>query len=373
MNLPLPFSARDFAAAFAGALLTWMAGARRELPWRRHRTPYAVWISEVMLQQTQVATVVPYFERWLARFPDLYALADAPLDDVLKTWEGLGYYARARNLHAAAKVIVERHGGMIPTDRAALLSLPGIGRYTVGAILSIAFGQPEPILDGNVKRVLCRVLDIAGDPREPAIEDGLWQAAGELVRSAPSGQAGDFNESLIELGALVCTPAAPDCPACPVRPHCLAYARGVVQLRPAKRVRPATPYYDVVAAVVQNDEGRVLIIRRPSQGLLGGLWGFPGGVVQPDEDMQDAVRRTVQEQTGLSVAARAVVGAVKHAYTHFRITLHAFTAELEAGEARPLTCDAVRWVGPQELDVFAFPVTDRKVAQQLAASVKIRK
>jgi A/G-specific adenine glycosylase len=349
----------------AAGLLAWMRLARRDLPWRRNRTPYAVWISEVMLQQTQVATVIPYFERWLDRFPDIPALASAPLDDVLKMWEGLGYYARARNLQRAAQAMVERHGGSVPSDRAALLALPGIGRYTAGAILSMAFGRPEPILDGNVRRVLCRLYDVPGDPRAPEVEARLWQLSAELVQAAPDIQAGDFNEALIELGALICTPAQPDCPNCPVQQYCLAFQLGTTDVRPAKLTRPSTPYHDVVAAVVANAAGNVLIVQRPPPGLLGGLWGFPGGVVAPDEELADAVTRTVEEQTGVTVQARAAVCTVKHAYTHFRITLHAFTAELEAGEAQPLTCAQLRWVSIEELDDYAFPVTDRKVAQAL--------
>jgi A/G-specific adenine glycosylase len=373
MPRPDAFESRRLISAFdlhtfAAGLLRWMEQARRDLPWRRDRSPYAVWISEVMLQQTQVATVVPYFERWLARFPDIACLAAAPLDDVLKSWEGLGYYARARNLQAAARVMVERHGGAIPSDREGLVALPGIGRYTVGAILSIAFGQVEPILDGNVRRVLCRLYDVEGDPRTPEVEERLWELSAELVQAAPEGRAGEFNEALIELGALVCTPVAPDCPGCPVRDFCLAYDRGTVALRPLKSTRPPTPYYDTVAAVVRNPGGRLLIIQRPSQGLLGGLWGFPGGTVEPDEDLPDAVRRTVREQTGLTVTARAPVRKVKHAYTHFRITLHAFTAELEGGEALPLTCTEVRWVDLGQLDDYAFPVTDRKVAQAIVGA-----
>ena len=349
----------------AAGLLGWMQLARRDLPWRRNRTPYTVWISEVMLQQTQAATVVPYFERWLERFPHVGSLASAPLDDLLKQWEGLGYYARARNLQRAAQEMVERHAGTVPDDRASLLALPGIGRYTAGAILSIAFGQPEPILAGNARRVLCRLYDIEGDPRAPDIEERLWRLSAGLVRAAPPGRAGDFNEALIELGALACTPAAPDCPNCPLRPCCLACQRGVTALRPAKQARPMTPHYDVVAAVVADGDGRVLVVQRPAKGLLGGLWGFPGGIVAADEELADAVTRTVKGQAGLTVSARAAVRKVKHAYTHFRITLHAFSAEIEAGEARALTYGQVRWVKVEELGDYPFAITDRRIAQAL--------
>ncbi len=211
------------------------------------------------------------------------------------------------------------------------------------------------------------MFDVEGDPRSSAVEARLWEIAAQLVRAAPPDRPGDFNEALIELGALVCTPAAPDCPGCPVRAHCLAYGRGTVALRPAARAKPATPYYDVVAAVVTDAGGKVLIIRRLPHGLLGGLWGFPGGTVGADEDLADAVARTVCEQTGVVVRAGGVLRTVRHAYTHFRITLHAFSAALEAGDAQARTCAEVRWVDVDELEEYAMPVTDRKVARALGS------
>ncbi len=246
-----------------------------------------------------------------------------------------------------------------------LLALPGIGRYTAGAILSIAFGEPAPILDGNVRRVLCRVSDVDGDPRSPEVEDHLWGLSTVLMQAAPPEAVGEFNEALMELGALVCTPSAPNCPDCPIRAFCLAFARGTVGQRPTTHTKPPTPHYDVTAGVVRNELGQVLIVRRPPSGLLGGLWGFPGGVVAAGEDLGEALARTVREQTGLSVRARTVVRTVKHAYTHFRITLHAFTAEIESGQAQAVTCAEVRWVEVDELEEYAMPVTDRKVARAI--------
>jgi A/G-specific adenine glycosylase len=345
-----------------------MEVAARDLPWRRDRSPYAVWISEVMLQQTQVATVIPYFERWLARFPDVPALAAASLDDVLKAWEGLGYYARARNLRRAAQAMVERHGGHVPAQRTALLALPGIGRYTAGAILSIAFGQPEPVLDGNVRRVLCRIYDVSGDPRLPAVEERLWSLSEAVMRAAGEGAAGAVNEGMMELGALVCLPATPDCPACPVREECLAFARGTVAERPARARRPQTPHYDVAAAVVTREDGRVLIARRPPAGLLGGLWGFPSVAAQDGEALAAAAARAVFERTGMIARVGAQIATVKHAYTHFRITLAAFEASVERA-----TFDGdedARWVSVDELDAVALPVTDRKVASAFLSRTK---
>jgi len=354
-------------ALIAAALLDWINAGRRDLPWRHSRTPYAVWISEIMLQQTQVASVVPYFQRWMALFHDVQALAEAPLDDVLKAWEGLGYYARARHLHAAARLIVARHGGELPADREALLRLPGIGRYTAGAILSLAFGQPEPVVDGNVRRVLCRVYDVADDPAAPATERRLWGQAGALVKTAPAGRAGDLNEGLMELGALVCTPGAPACAACPLAKWCLAHARGVEATRPVKAAKKQTPHYDVTAALVQDPDGRFLIVRRPAAGLLGGLWGFPGsaagtcGTAGP-EALIGCLADALQATLGIEVAVGAALPAIRHAYTHFRITLHPYHCRLVSGEPQALGYADLRWVHPAELDDYAFPVTDRKIA-----------
>jgi A/G-specific adenine glycosylase len=350
-------------------LLAWMRVARRDLPWRRRRDPYAVWISEVMLQQTQVATVVPYFERWMACFPDVPHLAAAPLDDVLKTWAGLGYYARARNLHRAAQELVARYEGRIPGERGALLALPGIGRYTAGAILSLAFGQPEPVLDGNVRRVLSRVFDVAENPADATTERWLWRLATELVAVAPDGAAGEFNEALMELGALICTPGRPDCPSCPIASLCLARSRGVEGERPVKRPRPPAPHHEAAAAVISDDAGRYLLIQRPAVGLLGGLWGFPGGLLHASEALFSGIARTVREQIGVDVAPGETLATIRHAYTHFRITLHAHRCRIIEGEPRPLRCEAVSWAAVGELPNFALPVTDARIAQALRPSV----
>jgi A/G-specific adenine glycosylase len=356
----------------SSALLDWIATGRRDLPWRLTRAPYAVWISEIMLQQTQVASVTPYFERWMIRFPSVRALAEAPLDDVLKAWEGLGYYARARNLHAAAREIVAQHGGEVPADRKALLHLPGIGRYTAGAILSLAFGRSEPILDGNVRRVLCRVDDIADEPKAPATERWLWARAEVLVKAAPTGKAGDLNEALMELGALVCTPGKPDCAACPLAQWCLAHARGVETARPVKAARKQTPHCDVTAALIQDPGGCFLIVRRPTKGLLGGLWGFPGsaaGDCDAQETGPDALATCLADALGEMLGIQVEVGealpTIRHAYTHFRITLHPFLCRVESGEPQALGYPDVRWVPAAELASYPFPVTDRKIAGML--------
>lgn len=364
-SVAMPDPAPPGPSAHAEALLTWMAAARRNLPWRRRRDAYAVWVSEVMLQQTQVTTVIPYFERWLARYPDISSLAAAPLDDVLVLWEGLGYYARARNLHRAAQIVVASHDGRIPPDRGALLALPGVGRYTAGAILSLAFGLPEPVLDGNVRRVLCRLYDIAEDPHRPAVAARLWGEARALVDATPAGRAGDLNEALMELGALVCTPRAPRCTACPLQATCRAHAAGTQQQRPARRARPRIPHHLAAAAVISDRSGRILIVRRRDEGLLGGLWGFPGGLALPDETAAACAVRTVREMTGIDVQAAGALASIRHAYTHFRITLHAFRCSHLNGRPQAHGCREVRWARLADLRDHGFAVTDRRIADLL--------
>lgn len=327
-----------------------------------------------MLQQTQAAGAAPYFERWMVRFPSVRSLAEASLDDVLKVWEGLGYYARARNLHAAARIIVTRHDGELPADREMLLRLPGVGRYTAGAILSLAFGQAEPILDANARRVLCRTDNIADDPRASAVEGHLWARADALVKAAPPGRAGDLNEALMELGALICTPARPNCASCPLARECLAFELGVQAARPVKATRKPTPHYDVTAALIQDAGDRFLLVRRPDGGLLGGLWGFPGSQVGGCEaqapgagPLAACLAEALRTALGIRVEVGAALPAIRHAYTHFRITLHPFRCRLVSGEPEAFGYGEVRWVAPAELASYAFPVTDRKIARMLRA------
>jgi A/G-specific adenine glycosylase len=360
----------------AEALASWHDQQQRSLPWRSapagQRDPYEVWISEIMAQQTRIETVVDYFVRWMRRFPTLRALAEADQQDVLKQWEGLGYYARARNLHRAAQIVVEAHDGVLPANRAALLRLPGIGEYTAGAILSLAFNHTEPILDGNVKRVLSRLADIDQPIDQPATLRQFWQHAREVVEAAPAGAAGSVNEALMELGALVCVPANPRCLLCPVADHCLAFARGTQNERPVTSPKRQTPHYDVAAGVIwQGETGTspILIAQRPQEGMLGGLWEFPGGKQEPeDADLQACLRREIQEELGITIRVGERITTVQHAYTHFRITLAAFHAQHIGGEPQALGCAAWRWVTLDALDDYPFPVTDRKIIAALRGS-----
>jgi A/G-specific adenine glycosylase len=281
----------------------------------------------------------------------------------------LGYYARARNLHRAAQQVVEEHGGQLPADRAMLLRLPGIGEYTVGALLSLAFNQPAPILDGNVKRVLTRLADIDQPIDATATLKTLWQLARAVVEAASPEAAGECNEALMELGATVCTPENPRCLICPVADLCLAAARGTQTQRPVTSPRKVTPHYDVAAGVIWQGEpyaSKLLIAQRPQQGLLGGLWEFPGGKLEStDADLRACLRREIVEELGIEIAVDEQLTVVRHAYTHFRITLHAFHARHIAGEPRALGCADWRWVALAELSAFPFPVTDQKIIRAL--------
>ncbi|MBN1812873.1 MAG: A/G-specific adenine glycosylase [Anaerolineae bacterium] len=347
---------------FAQRLLTWFATEARDLPWRRNRSPYHVWLAEVMLQQTQVDTVVPYYEHFLARFPTVKALAEVPLEEALRLWEGLGYYARARNLHAAARQIVAQHGGHIPSTFEALLALPGVGHYTAGAVASIAFGQDVPAVDGNVRRVLARVFAIREDVSRSAVQQELEALAAKLL---PSGQAGAFNEALMELGATVCTPRAPKCERCPLRELCQAYAAGEQETLPGKRPRKRPPHYNVAAAVTADDRGCVLVAQRNASDFLGGLWEFPGGKCEDGETLPECLAREMREELGVEVDVGERLTVVKHAYTHFRITLHVFRCRVMSGEPCCLDCAAFRWAPLAELDALPMSVTDRKIAQIL--------
>ena len=352
------------SSQFTVNLLAWYAQHARVLPWRGDTNPYAVWVSEVMLQQTRVETVVPYYERWMKRFPDLAALARASQQEVLSAWEGLGYYSRARNLHRAAQIVLQEMDGELPGDPRALARLPGIGRYTAGAIASLAFGEDAPALDGNIRRVLARVFNLVEPARSPAGERRLWElAAGHL----PPGQAGDYNQALMDLGATICTPSAPTCPECPVSRVCQAQALGIQDQRPVLQKKPATPHYVVTAAVICRDR-QVLITQRPLNGLLGGLWEFPDGKLQPGENLADCLQREICEELGVRVSVQDCMGVYRHAYTHFRVTLHAFRCTLHNRIAPlPRQVNDLRWVAPAELPGFPMGKIDRQIARQLLA------
>ena len=327
------------------ALLSWYRKTRRDLPWRRSRDPYEIWVSETMLQQTRVETVVPYYERFLARFPDLHSLATADTDDVLGQWAGLGYYGRARNLQTAARQVVEEWGGEMPDDVEGLRSLKGVGRYTAGAVASIAFDRPAPVVDGNVSRVLTRLLGIREDLRSAPVVRRLWEEAEALVRGRSPG---DLNQALMELGATVCTPRSPLCEVCPIAARCWARKSGDPEAIPVKRPRPKPKRLEAAAAFLER-RGKALAVRRPPRGLLGGLWELPGGELRARESPEDGLARSMRERVGLTFSGIEKLGTVRHVFTHRVLHLHVYRARGASGRVRLADFDAHRWLPPARL------------------------
>jgi A/G-specific adenine glycosylase len=334
------------------ALRVWYQANRRDLPWRG-ASPYGVWVSEIMLQQTQVATVIPYYRRFLERFPTVEALADAPIEEVLRFWAGLGYYARARNLHRAAQMVVANYGGRVPDTPETIEALPGIGRYTAGAILSIAYGIPRPLVDANVIRVLSRLFGLRGDPKSATNQAALWSLAEQLV---PADAPGEFNQGLMELGALVCEPAEPKCERCPLLPDCVAGNSPDPSALPEYPAGQATVALTHSAALIRDNAGRVLIAQRPLRGLWGGLWEFPRVVCAAGEAPVEAAARAAREVVELEATIGAPVGKIKHSVTRYRITLHGFLARPLSANAtpQPRECAAIRWATLPELSEVAF-------------------
>ncbi len=338
------------------ALLEWYRREARDLPWRRTSDPYAIWLSEIILQQTRVDQGLPYYERFLAAFPDTASLAAASLDHVLKLWEGLGYYSRARNLHRCAQVIAEQYAGKFPATVEELLALPGIGPYTAGAIASIAYGVRAPVLDGNVIRVLARVFNLDACTDELATRRELWRMAKTLV---PADAPGDFNQAVMELGARICTPRTPRCDECPIAEACQARKTDEQDKRPVRRRRPEAPHQEIVVAVIRRKD-EYLLGKRPPTGLLGGLWEFPGGKVEPGETHQLALRREVREELGVEVKVGKLIACVNHAYTHLRVTLNVYACTLSEGEPQPQTHVELKWAKREDFPRFAFPKANHK-------------
>ena len=341
----------------AHLLLNWYRRNKRDLPWRQTNNPYHILLSECMLQQTQVDTVIPYYHRFLKQFPTLKHLADAPQPRVLKAWEGLGYYARARNLHRAAQEMVATFNGAVPDIYDTLFALPGFGPYTTAAVLSIAFNRDHAVLDGNVIRVLCRLFEIREDITRSQVKKDLWNLAERLLAK---GDAGNYNQAIMELGATVCTPRSPNCPACPLSELCAAFKTGTPEALPFKAPQKKRPHHILGVGIVWRDH-ELLIARRPETGLLGGLWEFPAIRQHPGETLQACCLRGIREETGITVAVQDRFRTVKHAFTHFSVTMHAFQCTYQSGTAHPLTCSDVRWVPPGELTDLAFSRANRKL------------
>jgi len=337
------------------ALLNWYRQHGRILPWRNHPDAYAVWVSEIMLQQTRVETVIPYFKKWMQLFPDVRTLANVSERDVLNAWEGLGYYSRARNLHKAAKIVASDFNGELPRDLTELRRLPGIGRYTVGAIASMAFGMDEPTLDGNLRRVLSRVFDVSEPADSPAGEKKLWELA---AQNLPRGLAGDYNEALMDLGATICLPNTPRCLICPLLKMCAARKNETQNLRPVLKPKKAVPQYVHAAAVIVQRK-RVLLAERQSYGLLGGMWEFPN--VRVNADPAKELVKALNTAHRLKVKRKEAVGMIQHAYTHFKVTVHAFRCE-------PVLIPKnknLKWVKLTDLNDYPMGKVDRQIANKI--------
>ena len=342
------------------SLLVWYRQQGRDLPWRRTRDPYAIWISEVMLQQTQVKTVIPYYQRWLEALPTVQALAAADQQSVLKLWEGLGYYARARNLHQAAQQVVGEFNGRFPQEIEAAIALKGIGRTTAGGILSAAFNAPTPILDGNVKRVLARLTAYLAVPtKAPA---PLWQLSEQLLDPK---HPRDFNQAIMDLGATLCTRHNPTCLLCPWQTDCAAYNQNAVSRFPMTESRQPLPHKQIGVAVITDDQGNILIDRRRPEGLLGGLWEFPGGKIEPGETPEDCVKREIKEELGIEIAVQDRLITIEHAYTHFKVTLNVFNCKHLSGHPQPLESDEVKWVTLDEIDQYPFPKANSQIIEAM--------
>ena len=342
-------------ASFAGRLLAWFdVSGRHDLPWQHPRTPYRVWLSEVMLQQTQVRVVIPYFERFVAALPDVRALAAAPLDEVIALWAGLGYYARARNLHAAARACVERHDGDLPRDLAALMALPGIGRSTAGAILSQAWGDRCPILDGNVKRVLARLHGIEGYPGLPAIEKQLWAIAEAQL---PDARMADYTQAQMDLGATLCTRADPACVLCPMQATCVARIEGRTAELPTPKPGKPVPERSAVMLWIEDAEGRVLLQRRPAAGIWGSLWSFP------EHADRDAARAWFAERIAADFEGAETLAPVAHGFTHYRLQIQPLRWRALPAPGATGDNDDLRWIPRASLGTLGLPAPVRKLLE----------
>jgi len=348
-------------SAFQQQLQDWYGINQRPLPWRHTTDPYWIWVSEVMLQQTQVNTVIPYYHRFIERFPEVARLARARLQAVLKCWEGLGYYARARNLHKAAAVVVSRYNGQVPDDWKVFTALPGVGPYIGAAVLSIAYNRPYAVVDGNVKRVLARIFEEPTTVNGSAAHGAFRRLAETLLdRSRP----GCYNQALMEVGALVCKPVNPRCADCPINAFCLGNSHGSMDRYPRRNKRKPVPEIRIAAGVIRRN-GRVLITRRKPEGLLGGLWEFPGGKIHKGETAETACRREIKEEVGLNIVVDAHLTQVRHAYTHFKIVLEVFLCDHVDGKVRLNGPVDHRWIKIEDIDQYPVPKANLKFIPKL--------
>jgi A/G-specific adenine glycosylase len=347
----------DRKAGFSKKLLGWYAVHHRKLPWRETHDPYKIWISEVMLQQTTVLVVIPYYKKWLSQFPDIETLSAAPLQQVLKVWQGLGYYQRAKNLHRSARILLDEYKGKIPENYEELIKLPGFGPYTTAAVLSIAYDKSFPVIDANVRRVWMRIMGLTKEST-PKVDKEIQKHMEPFI---PSAKMGTFNQAVMELGSLVCKPKNPLCLLCPVEEYCKAFALGEQEIIP----RPQRRSYRKIEAVIGVIEkgGKYLIQKRPSTGLLSDLWEFPGGKKRKDETLEHALRREIKEELATEIDGIEFLTEVKHAYTQFQVKLHAFKCQLKGNPS--LSKDGHSWVSLRGMRKYPFPSGSAKIVQFL--------
>ncbi len=343
-------------------LLAWYDQHKRDMPWRDCGDPYKIWLSEIMLQQTRVDQATPYFNRFVERFPTVHDLAEADQQEVLKVWEGLGYYSRARHLHDAAKLVVDEFDGKVPDTWDNITELKGVGPYTASAILSIAFQKKYAVVDGNVIRVLSRYLGIEDDVRATKTKNAIQEAADELI---PEDRPGDFNQALMELGATICTPSNPDCEKCPLQGSCVAHKTVKTDEIPYKSPKKKRPHHQIGVGIVMNEDKEVLIALRPEDAMLGGMWEFPGGKQEEDEEIKQTVIRELKEELGVDVAITKPFMKLDHAYSHFKITMHAYLCELVDGRPEPQSSQEIKWISIDELEDYPFPKANRQLTDKL--------
>lgn len=332
------------------------------MPWRDCGDPYRIWVSEIMLQQTRVDQATPYFEQFMERFPTVHDLAKAEQQEVLRVWEGLGYYSRARHLHAASKLVVNEFDGKVPNNWEDINKLKGVGPYTAAAVLSIAFQKKHAVMDGNVIRVLSRYFGIEDNVRTTKTKNVIQDYADELI---PEKRPGDFNQALMELGATVCTPSNPDCEECPLQEDCVAFKTLRTEEIPYKSKKKKRPHHQIGVGIIMNEEEEVLIALRPNDAMLGGLWEFPGGKQNEDEEMPDTVKRELKEELGVEVTVKKPFMKLDHAYSHFKITMHAYLCKIKDGTPKPKSSQEVRWISINELGDYPFPKANRKLTEKL--------
>lgn len=351
-------------------LLAWYQVNKRDLPWRKTKDIYAVWVSEVMLQQTQVITVIPYYKRFMERFPTICDLSEGSEQEVLKLWEGMGYYSRIRNLHRAARQVMTEYGGMIPDVPEIFQKLPGVGSYIAAAVLSIARDIPLPAVDGNVMRVYTRLRGIADDIRKSGTRNCIIKELKEIIPTEPAGAAGDFTQAFMELGALICTPQNPQCSVCPFNDQCIAFNTHAIECYPYKSPAGKIPEYLVsIGIIIKGD--KFYIQQRPPEGHLGGLWEFPGGKACMGESPEQTLFRECKEELGCELEILQTLPEVRHAYSHFKIRMTPFICRLKDGDVHPLMNRPFHWISINEFEIYPFPGANHKIFPYLRKYFKI--